>query len=86
MEADKVLESKKCFSAFIKNDITDVEETFFRGLPDNECSSTMYEEKYKGHMDMSMKKVALKYHTNLRYLPITPEVDPSNSKSISVIS
>ena len=80
MEADKVLETKKCFSAFIKNDITDVEDTFFRGLPDNECSASMYEKKYTDPMDMSMKKVALQYHTNLRYLPITPEMDPSDSK------
>ena len=57
-----------------------MEETFFRGLPDNECSTMMYEKKYANPMDMSMKKVALQYHTNLRYLPITPKVDPSDSK------
>ena len=79
METDKVLESKKCFNAFIKNDIRDMDETFFRGLPDNECSAAMYEKNYNEPMDISMKKVALQYHTNKDYLVISPEVDPSDS-------
>ena len=80
METDKFLETKKCFSAFIKNDIRDMDDTFFRGLPDNECSAAMYEKNYTDPMDITMKKVALQYHTNLRYLAISPEMDPSDSK------
>ena len=79
METDKVLETKKCFNAFIKNDIRDMHDTFFRGLPDNECSAAMYEKNYIKHMDITMKKVALQYHTNKGYLAISPEVDPSDS-------
>ena len=52
---------------------------FFRGLPDNECSDAMYAKNYNEPMDITMKKVALQYHTNKDYLAISPEVDPSDS-------
>ena len=32
MENDKILEPRKCFSAFVKNDIRDVDPNVFRGL------------------------------------------------------
>ena len=56
-----------------------MDDTFFRGLPDNECSAAMYEKNYNESMDMTMKKVALQYHSNKGYLVISPEVDPSDS-------
>ena len=55
MENDKILDQRKCFSAFVKNDIRDVEA---KGLNENDCA------KYNRTMDIAMKKVAVHYHTN----------------------
>ena len=43
MENDKILEPRKCFSAFIKNDIRDVDPNVFCGLNENDCSAESYE-------------------------------------------
>ena len=80
MENDKILEPRKCFSAFVKNDIRDVDPNIFRGLNENDCSAELYEVNYTKSMDIVMKKVALQYHTNKDLLFISPELDPTDSK------
>ena len=80
MENDKILDQRKCFSAFVKNDIRDVEANFFRGLNENDCSVEVYEAKYIEPMDIVMKKVAVNYHTNRELLVISPELEPTDSK------
>ena len=80
MENDKILDQRKCFSAFVKNDIRDVEPSFFRGLNEIDCSPEVYEVKYNEPMDIVMKKVAMNYHTNRELLVISPELDPTDSK------
>ena len=80
MEKDKVLDQKKCFSAFIKNDIRDIDIAIFRTVGDMDCDSHTYETNYDKPMDLVMKKVAVKYHTHPDYLVISPESQPSNSK------
>ena len=80
MENDKILEQRKCFSAFVKKDIRDVNPNVFRGLNENDCSAESYEVNYNKSMDLVMKKVALKYHTNKDLLFISPEMDPTDSK------
>ena len=85
MESDKILEQCKCFSAFVKNDIQDMEPHFFRGLNENDCSPEVYEAKYIEPMDIVMKKVAIHYHTNRDLLVISPELDPTDSKYICYI-
>ena len=82
MEIDKILDQGKCFSAFVKNDIKDVEANFFQGLNENDCSVEVYEAKYIEAMDIVMKKVAVHYHTNRELLVISPELDPTDSKYI----
>ena len=72
MENDNILEQRKCFSAFIKNDIRDVDPNIFRGLNENDCSPESYKANYNKSMDIVMKKVALKYHTNKELLHISP--------------
>ena len=64
MEKDKIMEPRKCFSAFVKNDIRDVDPNIFRGLNENDCNAESYEKHYITSMDIVMKKVALQYHTN----------------------
>ena len=80
MENDQILDQRKCFSAFVKNDIRDVEANFFRGLNENDCSIEVYETKYNEVMDIVMKKVAVNYHTNRELLVISPELEPTDSK------
>ena len=43
MEKDKVLDQKKCFSAFIKNDIIDIDIAIFQTIGDTYCDSQTYE-------------------------------------------
>ena len=80
MENDKILEQRKCFSAFVKNDIRDVNPNIFGGLNENDCSAESYKVNYNKSMDIVMKKVALKYHTNKDLLFISLELDPMDSK------
>ena len=84
MENDKVMDPRKCFSAFVKNDITEVEETFFRGLNDTDCNRETYEKNYFKSMDLTMKKIAVNYHTNKSLLVISPELEPTESKCIQL--
>ena len=46
MENDNILEQRKCFSAFEKNDIRDVDPNIFHGLNENDCSAESYEVNY----------------------------------------
>ena len=55
MEKDKVLDQKKCFSAFIKNDICDIDIAIFRTVGDTDCDSQTYETNYDKPMDLVMK-------------------------------
>ena len=80
MEKDKIMEPCKCFSAFVKNDIRDVDPNIFLGLNENDCNAESYEKHYITSMDIVMKKVALQYHTNKDLLLISPELDPTYSK------
>ena len=59
MEKDKIMDARKCFSAFVKNDIRDVDPNIFRGLNENDCNAESYEKHYMTSMDIVMKKVAL---------------------------
>ena len=79
MEKDKVLDQKKCFSAFIKNDICDIDIAIFHTVGDMDCDLQTYETNYDKPMDLVMKKVAVKYHTHPDYLVISPESQPTNS-------
>ena len=80
MEKDKIMEARKCFSAFVKNDIRDVDPNIFHGLNENDCNVESYKKHYITSMDIVMKKVALQDHTNKDLLVISPELDPTDSK------
>ena len=84
MEKDKIMDPRKCFSAFVKNDITEIEESFFRGLNDSDCNSETYERNYIKSMDLTMKKIAINYHSNKSLLVISPEMDPTDSKCLNL--
>ena len=62
MEKDKVLHPRKCFSAFVKNDITRIDKNIFKRVQDIDCDGELYEANYNKTMDINMKKVAFQYH------------------------
>ena len=80
MEANKVLHPRKCFAAFIKNDITHIDSSMFKSLRDGDCDAEMYESNYDKSMDLNMKKVANHYHSYPETLQISGETNPTNSK------
>ena len=47
MDRDKVLHTRKCFSAFIKNDITAIDHNIFKSVRDFDCDAELYEANYK---------------------------------------
>ena len=73
MEKDKVLDQKKYFSPFIKNDIRDIDIAIFRTVGDRDCDLQTYKSNYNKPMDFVIKKVAVKYHTHPDFLVISPE-------------
>ena len=82
METDGILHVRKCFSAFIKNDVKNVNPDIFKGVRDPECDVEMYANNYYKTMDLTFKKVALQYHPQEENLPLTAETNPTQSKNI----
>ena len=78
---DKILYSKNSFCTFVKNDIRDVSDDFFRQVRNTECNEEMYETNYDKPMDVAMKKVTAKYCKNPQYLAMSMEPKLSDSKT-----
>ena len=69
MAADKLFPTKNCFSAFIKRDITKLEEDnlqqeFFKLARDKDCNRQNYIANFEKDMDKISKHVAAKYSSN----------------------
>ena len=69
MAADKLFPTKNCFSAFIKRDITKLEEDnlqqeFFNLARDKDCNRENYIANFEKDMDKISKHVASKYSSN----------------------
>jgi len=82
MEADKVIHARKCFSAFVKNDITHIDTSIFKSLRDMDCDTEMYESNYNKSMDLNMKKIANQYHSHPETLQLSAETNPTDSKCL----
>ena len=72
MIQDKLMEGKNTFCAFVKNDVWDIDDNFFKQVRNSECTEDMYETNYNKSMDVTMKKVAIQYAKNKDYLAMTP--------------
>ena len=68
------------FPCICQNDIHDVDEMIFHRLSESDCNTETYENNYNKSMDLTMKKVALKYHTNQDFLVISPELNATDNK------
>ena len=79
MEKDKVLHPRKCFSAFVKNDITCIDKSIFRYV--RECDAELYESNYDKSMEVPVKKVAFHYHSNKETLQLSAETNPSTGNT-----
>ena len=83
MEKDKVLYSRKCFSAFVKNDITRIDENIFRGVRDFDCDAELYEANYDKSMELAIKKVAFHSHPHKESLQLSAETNPTSGNKYS---
>ena len=81
METDGILHVRKCFSAFIKNDVKNVDPDIFKCVRDPKCDAEMYANNYYKTIDLTFKKVALQYHPQGKNLPLTAETNPTQSKN-----
>ena len=81
MKTDGILHMRKCFSAFVKNDVKNVNPDIFKCVHDPECDAEMYVNNYYKTMDLTFKKVALQYHPQGENLPLTAETNPTQSKN-----
>ena len=85
MAADKLFPTKNCFSAFIKRDITKLEEEnldqeFFKLAQDKDCNRPNYIANFEKDMDKISKHVAAKYNNNGDVSYSTPSTPASISK------
>ena len=80
MERDKVLHARKCFSAFIKNDIREIDHNIFKSVRDVDCDAELYEVNYNKSMELANKKVAFQYHPKKESLILSAETNPTQSK------
>ena len=82
METDGILHVRKCFLAFIKNDVKNVDPDIFKCVCDPECDVEMYTNNYYKTMDLTFKKEALQYHPQGENLSLMAETNPTQSKNI----
>ena len=85
MTADKLFPTKNCFSAFIKRDITQLQENnleqeFFKLARDKDCNRQNYIANFEKEMDKTSKHVAAKYSNNGEVSYSTPSTPASISK------
>ena len=80
MEKDNIFHVRKYFSAFIKNDVKNVDPDIFKGVRDPECDSEMYANNYYKTIELTFRKVAIQYHPQGENLPLTSETNPTQSK------
>ena len=85
MEQDKVIHVRKCFMAFVKNDIRNVDPNIFKSVRDPECDADLYESNYSKSMELLMKKIAFKYSPYQENLQMSAETNPTQSNTIAYL-
>ena len=85
MEQDEVIHVRKCFTAFIKNDIRNVDPNIFKYVRDPECDADLYESNYNKSMEVSMKKIAFKYSPYRENLQMSAETNPTQGNTIAYL-
>ena len=82
MAKDHVLPQRNCFCAYVKTDISNLDENFFTLVPDKDCTKELYTTNYDKPMDDSLKKVAFKYAQDKDTFKISPCQDDTESKNL----
>ena len=90
MAADKLFPTKNCFSAFIKRDITKLEEDnleqeFFKLARDKDCNKQTYIANFEKDMDKNSKHVAAKYNKSGETSYSTPST-PASMSELNILS
>ena len=82
MAKDKVLPQCNCFCAYVKTDITKLDDSFFSLVHDKDCTKELYTTNYDKAIDDSLKKVAFKYAQDKDTLRISPLELDTESKNL----
>ena len=82
MARNRLFSNKNCCSTFVKIDVAQLNDSFFKECHDKDCNRETYDTNYWKQMDGQMKKVAIKYHNSPDLLRVSPEPDASHSKFI----
>ena len=82
MAKDKVLPQRNCFCAYVKTDITKLDDSFFSLVCDKDCTKELYTTNYDKAIDDSLKKVAFKYAQDKDTLRISPLELDTESKNL----
>ena len=72
MSKDKVIPVRNCFCAFVKRDISTLDETFFDVVHDKDCNRDLYTANYDKEIDDTLKQVAMKYAPDSDTIRISP--------------
>ena len=76
MAKDYVLPQCNCFCAYVKTDITKLDDCFFSLVHNKNCTKELYTTNYDKPIDDSLKNVAFKYAQDRDTLRMSPlEVD-----------
>ena len=86
MEKDKLFPKQKCFSAIVKKDMHDLDQSFFSCTKDSECTDNMYETNYNKEIDKVLKQVATKYMQNVSHVNFSLPSNISNSMYANYIT
>ena len=85
MSKDNVLPSRNCFCAYVKTDIENIDDNFFRLVRDKDCTkelctSNNCTSNYEKPIDDSFKKVAFQYAQDKEFLQLSPCKEDTQSK------
>lgn len=80
MEEDKLFPKNRCFSAFLKQDMRDLDKKFFKLAKDEECNEDLYETNLNKDIDKVLKQVAAAYVHDLTRLSYSLPSNISDSK------
>ena len=80
MSKDKVIPVRNCFCAFVKRDISTLDDAFFDVVRDKDCNRDMYTVNYDKDIDDTLKQIAMKYALDSDTARISPCDENNDSK------
>ena len=76
---DRVLPKNQCFTVFLKNEITHIDDKFFSMVKDSDLTKETYERNFCKDIESTMKKIVAKYHPQKDSIVFSQDSNPSIS-------